>query len=331
MKSSTMKAIVCTSYGSPDYLQLQDRPLPTPKDKEVLVEVHASTVTKADTMMRRADPFISRFFLGLTKPKAAITGTGFSGIVVAVGKDVRHLEPGDAIFGETGVSFGANAEYLTVGEEDVISIKPENLSFEAAATVTDGPLTSLNFLTNVYQLKAGQHILINGASGSLGTAAVQLAKHLGAEVTGVCSAKNAELVRSLGADHVIDYNEVDFTKTGQTYDVIYDTVGKRSFGECKPALRPNGAYLSPVLGFRLLVDMIFSGKGKKAKFEATGLQTPKVLRPMLEQLANLLESEKLEIVIDRQYPLSETPAAHRYVDTGHKRGNVVIQVKASAA
>lgn len=333
MKSSTMKAVVCTAYGSPKHLQIQEVPLPVPKDNELLVEVYASTVTTADTMMRRAEPFISRLFLGLFKPKNGRMGTGFAGVVAAIGPNVKDFEPGDAVFGETGVAFGANAEYLTVAEDYVVTHKPEEVSFAAAATITDGPLTSLNFLSNVYDLQAGQHILINGASGSLGTAAVQLAKQMGAEVTAVCGPKNADLVRSLGADHVIDYHQTDFTTTGKTYDVIYDTVGKRSFGECKAALKSQGAYISPVLGFKLLMNMIFSSKskGKKARFEATGLQAPIVLRPMLEKLANMLEKEQLQVVIDRQYPLTDTPEAHQYVDGGHKRGNVVLAIKASAA
>ncbi len=328
-----MKAVVCTAYGSPKHLQIQEVPLPVPKDNEILVEVHASTVTTADTMMRRADPFISRLFLGLFKPKNGRMGTGFAGVVAAVGPKVKDFEPGDAVFGETGVAFGANAEYVTIAEDYVVTHKPESVSFEAAATMTDGPMTSLNFLTNVHQLKAGQHVLINGASGSLGTAAIQLAKHMGTEVTAVCGPKNAELVRSLGADHVIDYHQTDFTTTGDTYDVIYDTVGKRSFAECKPALKATGAYISPVLNIKLLFNMLFTkkGKGKSASFEATGLQPANVLRPMLEKLANMLEDNQLEVVIDRQYPLAEAPTAHEYVDTGHKRGNVVLAVKATAA
>lgn len=333
MKPSTMKAIVCTAYGSPNNLQLQEIPTPVPQANEVLVQVYATTATTADSMMRRADPFISRFFLGFSKPKTAAIGTGFAGVITAIGSDVKAFKVGDEVFGESGMKFSANAEYLTVGEDQIICHKPTNVSFADAATVTDGPLTSLNFLTNVYQLKPGQRILINGASGSLGTAAVQLAKLLGAEVTAVCSAKNSGLVRSLGADFVIDYHQVDFTQTGETYDVIYDTVGKRSFPECKPALKAKGAYISPVLNLKLLAQMLITGitKGKVAKFDATGMQAPKVLRPMLQQLADMLEDQELKVIIDRRYPLAETAAAHSYVDTGHKRGNVVIEVKSETA
>lgn len=333
MKSSTMKALVATAYGSPKNLQVQELPVPTPKENELLVEVHASTVTTADTMMRRADPFISRLFLGLFKPKTGRMGTGFAGIVTAVGSKVKDFKPGDAVFGETGVSFGANSEYITIAEDQVVAHKPESVSFDEAATVTDGPMTSLNFLTKVYELKAGQHILINGASGSLGTAAIQLAKQIGAEVTAVCGPRNAELVRSLGADHVIDYHQTDFTTTGQTYDVVYDTVGKRSFGECKPALKPQGAYISPVLDIKLLINMLLTSKskGQKANFDATGLNPAPVLRPMLAKLAEMLDQKQLEVVIDRRYSLTEAQQAHEYVDTGHKRGNVVIAMNASAA
>ena len=333
MKSSTMKAIVCTAYGSPDYLQIQDRPVPVPQDNEVLIEVHATTVTKADTMMRQAQPYISRFFLGFSKPKHDVMGTGYAGTVIAVGSSVEDFQVGDRVFGETGVTFGANAEYIKTAADQVIARIPEGVSFAEAATISDGPLTSYNFLTRLHKLEAGQHILINGASGSLGTAAIQLAKLRGATVTAVCSAKNAELVKSLGADHVIDYHTTDFTLTGQQYDVIYDTVGTRSFSDSKRALKPQGVYLTPVLRFGILLAMLSSsiGSGKKAKFDATGLLPAKELRPMLKELVKLVENGDLKVIIDRSYPLVETPEAHAYVDSGRKRGNVVIEVRAAAA
>ncbi|MEL7249887.1 MAG: NAD(P)-dependent alcohol dehydrogenase [Bacteroidota bacterium] len=333
MKSSTMKAIVCTSYGSPDYLEVQNRPLPTPAANEILVEVHASTVTKADTMMRQAQPFVSRFFLGFSKPKHDVMGTGFAGTVVAIGNRVKTVQIGERVFGETGVTFGANAEYLTIAEDQVFNTIPEGVSFAEAATISDGPMTSYNFLTKLHQLQASEHILINGASGSLGTAGVQLAKLRGATITAVCSPKNADLVKSLGADYVIDYHTTDFTTTGHTYDVIYDTIGNRSFRDCKRALTPQGVYLTPVLRFGILAAMLAGslGSGKKAKFDATGLQPAEILRPMLKELSYLLEKDQLKVIIDRTYPLVETPLAHAYVDGGHKRGNVIIEVKAQAA
>ncbi len=321
-----MKAIVLSRYGSPDFLQMQEVAKPVPEAKEILVKVHASTVTQADSMMRRADPIICRFFLGFFKPKKPITGTGFAGTVEAVGIDVSQFKIGDEVFGETGVNFGANAEYVTLPEDGVLALKPANLSFEEAATITDGPLTSLNFLQNLGHLKKAQKVLVNGASGSLGTAAVQLAKYFGAHVTGVSSTRNLELVKSLGADQVIDYTKTDFTKTGQTYDIIFDTIGKSSFSRSKNALAPEGIYLSPKLRFGLLLQMLWTLKfgTKKAKFSATGLLPHEGLRTMLGQLMGMFNEGKLKTVVDRQYPLEQAAEAHQYVDTGHKRGNVVL-------
>ena len=321
-----MKAIVCTKYGSPDFLQFQEVEKPILKDNEVLIRVQATTVTAADSMMRRADPFICRLFLGLMKPKNDITGTGFAGEIQAVGMDVKQFKEGDQVFGETGVSFGANAEFICMPEEGVLALKPTNMTYEEAAPVCDGALTSLNFLSEVIEIQSGQKVLINGASGSLGTAAVQLAKYFGAEVTGVCGPSNIELVKSLGADYVLDYTEKDFTKTGQTYDVIFDTVGKSSFSYCKSTLKQKGVYLSPVLGLSLLFQMLWTLKigSRKAKFSATGLRTASDLRNLLKKLKELIELGQLKSIIDRRYSLDQVAEAHRYVDKGHKKGNVVI-------
>lgn len=321
-----MKAIVCTKYGSPDYLQVQEVAKPQPKENEILIKVKATTVTKADTMMRRAEPFISRFFLGFFKPRNSIMGTGFSGVVEQVGKAVKDYQKGDLVFGETGVNFSANAEYICLPQDGVLASKPSNLSHEEAAPLCDGPLTSLNFLKNLGNIKAGQKVLINGASGSLGTAAVQLAKYYGAEVTGVCSTRNIALVKSLGADKVVDYTTTDFTQTGEKYDIIYDTVGKSSFSRCKNVLSSNGLYLSPVLNMRLLFQMMWTSKmsSQKAMFSATGLLPPPELRLMLEELTAIIKKGKLKMVIDSQYALEEAVTAHYYVDRGHKRGSVVL-------
>ena len=325
-----MKAVVCTTYGSPDVLQLREVDKPIPKENEVLVQVQASTVTAADTMMRKADPFISRFFLGFTKPNNPITGTGFAGIVEEIGSSVQQFKAGDAVFGETGVDFSANAEYVCVSETGVLAKKPANMTFEEAATICDGPLTSLNFLKNLGNIQAGQKVLINGASGSLGTAAVQLAKHFGAEVSGVCSTANVELVQALGADQVIDYTKIDFTRAGQTYDIIFDTIGKSSFSRSKSVLKPTGLYLSPVLGLSLLLQMMQTSiiGTKKAKFSATGLLPVPELRKMLDELKEIIEAGQLKSVIDRRYALEQAAEAHRYVDTGRKKGNVVLTVLA---
>lgn len=323
-----MKAIITTEYGSPDVLKLQDIEKPTPIDNEVLIKIHAASVTAADTMMRKGTPLYGRLFIGLTKPKHPIAGTGFSGTIESIGSNVKLFQVGDEVFGESIFGAGTNAEYTCVPENGVLTLKPSNLTHEEVASVCDGPLTSWNFLKVMAKVKSGQFVLINGASGSLGTAAVQLAKHLGAKVTGVCGTSNIEMVISLGADHIIDYTKTDFTITGQTYDIIFDTVGKSSFTKCKKTLKPNGMYLSPVLSLPLLFQMLWTSifGSKKAKFSATGLQPVPELRLLLNELNTLLESGQLKAVIDRCYPLEEVTQAHHYVDTGRKKGNVVIQI-----
>lgn len=326
MQTTTMKAIICTRYGGPEVLELQEIAMPTPKANEVLVRVKASAVTAADGMMRKGVPYYGRLIMGFTKPKYPVTGTGFAGEVIATGKAVTQFEVGDMVFGESVFGAGANATYLCIAEDAVLTTLPSNLSYEAAATVCDGPLTSLNLLRDVAGIKAGQKVLIIGASGSLGTAGVQLAKYFGAEVTGVCSTKNVAMVKSLGADHVIDYTETDFTQNGQTYDLIYDTVGKSSFKESKDSLSPEGTYLSPVLSLPLLFQMMSTSivGAKKVKFAATGMRPAAELRPMLEELQKLLAAGTLKMIIDRRYLLERVVIAHEYVDQGHKKGNVVL-------
>lgn len=329
LNGTLMKAIIVTKYGSPEVLQLAEVKKPEPKDDEILVNIQAAGITRADTMMRKGAPRFARLMLGLRKPKNPIPGTGLAGRVERVGKNVTRFKPGDLIFGESGLGFGAYAEYVNVPENGVLAQLSDNLPFEEAATFTDGPLTALNFLKKVGKVKKGDKVLINGASGSIGTAAVQLAKHFGAEVTGVSSAKNHELVRSLGADHVIDYKKQDFTQADQKYDIIFDTVGKSSFPKAKKALKKGGRYLSPELTFPLLIQMLWTSvfkrrDGKKALFSATGLLDPADLNAMLLELKELYEQDLLKVVIDRRYRLEEIVEAHRYVDTGHKAGNVVI-------
>lgn len=326
MEANKMKAAIVTGYGSANLIKLVEMPIPQAKANEVLVKIHASSATRADTMMRTGKPYFGRLFLGLKKPNKQIPGTGFAGQITAVGNEVSSFKVGDQVFGETATEFSTNAEYVVVPENGVILKKPENLSYEEAATFCDGHLTSMNFLKNVGQLKAGQKVLINGASGSLGTSAIQLAKYMGAEVTGVCSNRNVGLVKSLGADHVIDYTQEDFTKGNTQYDLIYDTVGMSSFSESKKVLSENGAYISPVLEFSLLRQMICTslfGK-KKARFEATGMKKPNELKPMLEELIQIFKEGKLKTIIDRQFPLEKVAQAHAYIDTGHKKGNVII-------
>jgi NADPH:quinone reductase-like Zn-dependent oxidoreductase len=328
MNANTMKAIIATGYGSPEVLQLQEVTKPQPKATEVLVKIHAATATTAEGMMRTGTPYFGRLMTGLRKPKNPIPGTGFAGVVEAVGEEVTSFQKGDRVFGENTLGFSTNAEYVAVPENGIILPIHESMSFADATTLCDGPLTSYNFLKEIARIQPGQKVLINGASGSLGTAAVQLAKYLGAEVTGVCSTRNAGLVKSLGADHVIDYKKEDFTQSDLRYDVIFDTVGKSSFSKSKRILTEAGQYVSPVLRFSTLWQMMRTsllGK-KKAKFAATGLRSEEDLRVMLKDLVEIYKAGKLKTIIDRQYPLEKVPEAHAYVATGRKKGNVIILV-----
>jgi NADPH:quinone reductase-like Zn-dependent oxidoreductase len=324
----TMRAIVCPKYGGPEVLQFKQVEKPQPQADEVMVKVHAASVTAADGMMREGSPFYGRLFIGLMRPKVPIPGTGFAGVVEAVGAGVNQFRVGDRVFGESIFGPGTSAEYVCVPEEAVLAIMPDDLSYEEAAPVCDGALTSLSFLKDVAKIQSGQKILINGASGSLGTAAVQLAKHFGGEVTGVCSTTNIEMVKSLGADHVIDYTKEDFTKGGRTYDIVYDTVGKSSFSRCKNSLSESGVFVSPVLGFPLLIQMLWTAKfaRKKAKFSATGIRPAAELRVLLLELLELIRGRKIRSVIDRRYRLEEIVDAHRYVQESHKKGNVVLSI-----
>lgn len=321
-----MKAIVCTRYGPPEVLELREVEKPSPQKKEILVRIRASAVTAADTMMRKGTPFYGRFFLGLAKPRNPIPGTGFAGVIEEVGEEVQRFRIGDRVFGETGVNFGANAEYLCISEDALVMPTPSILSDEEAAPITDGALTSYSFLKDIGGVQRGWKVLVNGASGSLGSSAVQLAKHFGAEVTGICGSSNLEWVRSLGGDQVVDYTKEDFRKIGRKYNIVFDTVGKSTFSKCRPLLIDNGVYLSPVLSMPILLQMLrtsFFGS-KKAKFSATGLRPVQELRVLLDELVTLFEKGEIKTTIDRRFSLEEAVEAHRYIDTGHKRGNVVL-------
>jgi NADPH:quinone reductase-like Zn-dependent oxidoreductase len=323
-----MKAIVQTKYGPPDVLQLKEVEIPVPKDNEVLIKIHATTVTAVDCTFRQGSPFIGRFFSGLTKPKKTIPGTELAGEIEAVGVDVKRFNEGDQVFG-TSMGNGAHAEYMCLPEEGAtLAIKPVNMTFEAAACC-DGALTALPFLRAKGNIQSGQKVLIYGASGSVGTAAVQLARYFGAEVTGVCSTSNLELVKSLGADKVVDYTQDDFTQSGQTYDVIFDTVGKTSFSRCKGSLKQTGIFLEAALTPAILPQMLWTSKigSKKAMIAFTGLMPASERTENLIFLRELIEAGKIESVIDRTYPLEQMAEAHRYVETGHKKGNVVITVQ----
>ena len=319
-----MKAIVCTKYGPPDVLQLREIEKPVPKDNEVLIRVHATTATSGDVWIRSStfSPWFfvpGRIMYGIRKPRKTIPGNELAGEIESVGKDIQHFKKGDQIFGIFwGTSFGgAYAEYKCL-PEDGVAIKPTNMTYEEAAAVPIGGLTALHLLRKG-GIQKGQEVLIFGASGSVGTFAVQLAKYFGAEVTGVCSNTNIEMVKSLGADWVIDYKEEDFTKSGKTYDVIFDAVRKTSFSRCKSSLRERGVYIT--VDWPLIAVLLTSIIGtKKVVFG---------IAKRIEDLAflrELIEAGKLRSVIDRRYPLEQAAEAHRYVEKGHKKGNVVITV-----
>ena len=321
-----MKAIIATKYGSPEVLQLKEVPKPVPKDNEVLIKIHATTVTATDPISRKGEPFLSRLVPpSLTRPKYPILGDELAGEIEAVGKDVKRYKVGDQVFGSTGLGSGAHAEYKCMPEDRALSIKPTNMTYEEAASIPSGALTALIFLKDKGNIQTGQKVLINGASGSVGTAAVQLAKHFGAEVTGVCSTVNLELVKSLGADKVIDYTKEDLAKSGEAYDIIFDTVGKTSFSHCKDALKQKGVYLATFPGLVILLQMLWTSMvgSKKAIFAATSFNYS---TEKLSFLSELIEKGKLKPVIDRTYPLEQIADAHRYVEKGHKKGNVVITV-----
>jgi NADPH:quinone reductase-like Zn-dependent oxidoreductase len=323
-----MKAMVYEKYGSPDVLALKEVAKPTPMDNEVLIRVYATTVTAADSAFRSGTPFFARFYTGLMRPKNTILGTELAGEIEMVGKDVKSFKKGDLIFGSS-VGFGAHAEYKCLPENGALTIKPVNLSFGEAAAVCDGALTALPFLRDQANIQSGQKVLIHGASGSVGTFAVQLAKYFGAEVTGVCSTANLEMVKSLGANKVIDYTQTDFTKTGQTYDIIFDAVGKSTFSRCKRSLKQNGVYLSTVPSPATMLQMLWTSKigSKKVKFAATGLRPSSEKAKDLIFLKELIEAGKIKPAIDRRYPLEQIAEAHSYVDKGHKKGNVVITLE----
>jgi NADPH:quinone reductase-like Zn-dependent oxidoreductase len=323
-----MKAIVYEKYGPPDVLQLKEVAKPTPKDNEVLIKIYATVVTTVDCGTRKGEPFFGRIVTGLLRPKTTILGFEVAGEIEEVGKDVKRFKEGDQVFGITTTSLGGHAEYICLPEDAPVAIKPVNMTYEEAAAVVEGACTALPFLRDKANIQSGQKVLINGASGSIGTAAVQLAKYFGAEVTGVCSTTNLELVKSLGADKVIDYTKEDFTKSGQTYDIIFDTVGKSSFSRCKGSLTQKGVYLTAT-GLAVVPQMLWTSKigNKKAILALTGLMPSSEKTKNLVFIKELIEAGKIKAVIDRRYPLEQTAEAHRYVDKGHKKGNVVITLE----
>ena len=319
-----MKAVIHTKYGPPEVLQLAEIPKPTPKDNEVLVKIYATTVNRTDCGFRSAEYVISRFFSGLFKPKNQILGNEFAGVIEASGKNVTNFKVGDKVFGYNDTTFGAQAEYMIMPENGAMSNMPAGLTFEEAACITEGGHYALCDI-RAAKVKAGQNLMIYGATGAIGSAAVQLAKYFGASVTAVCNTKNVELVKSLGADVVVDYTKEDFTKTGQTFDFVFDAVGKTSFGNCKPILSKKGIYISTELGksgenvFLALSTPLFGGK--KVLFPL-----PTISREDVEFLKKLVVAGQYKPVIDRSYRLDEIVDANRYVETRQKTGNVIIVV-----
>jgi len=323
-----MKAAVHTRYGPPDVVRISEVDKPAAKDNEVLVKVHATTVNRTDSGLRAAKPFINRFFTGLLRPRVTVLGNEFAGAVEAVGGGVRSFKVGDRVFGYNGTRFGAHAEYVAMPQDGSLATMPAKVTYEEAAPSTEGSHYALSLIRKA-KIRRGQDVLVYGATGAIGSAAVQLLKHLGAEVTTVCDTKHLELVRGLGADRVIDYTAEDFTKDQQSYDVVLDAVGKSSFGRCKRLLKPRGIYLSTDLGplsqnpiLALITPLL---RGKKVMFPI-----PKDDQEMVRYFKELLESGAFKPVIDRRYRLDQIVEAYRYVETGQKIGNVVISIESSS-
>ena len=320
-----MKAIIYTQYGPPEVVRLTEVEKPVPKDNEVLIKVRAATVNRTDCGFRSAEYFIVRFFSGLFRPNNKILGNEFAGDIEAMGKDVKSFRIGDKVFGYNDTKFGAHAEYMVMAEDDSITTMPENLTYDEAAPITEGAHYALCDI-RAAKIHSGQKILINGATGAIGSAAVQIVKYLGAEVTAVCDTKNVELVKSLGADVVIDYTKEDFTNINHTFDVVFDAVGKSSFRKCKPLLEKGGIYMSTELGnmsqnpFLAIITPLFGDK--KVLFPL-----PTINKEDVVFLKELVETGNYKPVIDRSYPLEQIVEAYRYVESGKKTGNVVLNVK----
>lgn len=321
-----MKAVIYQQYGSPEVLKVRDMPKPMPAEQEVLIALKASTATTPDTQMRKGTPYIGRLYTGLRGPKRPVSGYEFAGVVEAVGKGVNRFKPGDRVFGGS-TTLGGYAEFKCVSENDMLLLIPEHLSFSDVVPMGNSAVTALNFLKKA-NITPGMNVLIYGASGAIGTYAVQLAAYFGAEVTGVCSAKNIELVKSLGAVKVIDYKTEDFTQSTEKYDVLFDAVGKTRFKDSNHLLTDRGIYLSVALSISNLIAKIrtsFSGN-KKIIFSATGALSIAERLKLLKEVKEITLKKGLRSVIDRFYPLHQIVEAHQYVETGRKKGHVVITI-----
>ena len=331
-----MQAIVYTKYGPPDVLQLKEVEKPAPKEDEILIRNNATSVTYGDIVTRKFSKISARDFhmplpfwliakmqFGFSKPKTTILGSEFAGEVESVGKDVKSFKGGDQVFGYLGQTMGAYAEYICMSEDGVVAIKPANMTFEEAAVVPYGSIMALYLLREKGNIQSGQKVLINGASGGIGSAAVQLAKYYGAEVTGVCGTPRLEFVKSLGADKVIDYTKEDFTQSGETYDLIFDILGKSSFSRCKSSLSQNGRYLLASFKTGDLIDTLWTSvTGSKRVICAIAPGSTEDLISVKE----IIEAGKIKAAIDKSFPLEQTAEAHRYVEEGHKKGHIAITV-----
>jgi NADPH:quinone reductase-like Zn-dependent oxidoreductase len=331
-----MKAIVYTEFGPPEVLQLKEVEKPVPKENEILIKIYATSVNYGDIVARDFRhitpdqfnmPFLfwlgARLYFGLRKPKINILGSEFAGVIEATGQDVTRFKAGDQVFGYRGQSMGAYAEYLCMPEDGVVTVKPANMTYEEAATVPSGGMTAL-YILNAANIQSGQKVLIIGASGGIGSHAVQLAKDAGAEVTGVCGTPRLKFVTALGADKVIDYTREDFTQNGQTYDLIFDVLGRSSFSQAKGSLKPNGRYLLASFKVKQLLQMVWTkiSGGKKVVCVLSPQRTEDLVN-----LKALIEAGKIKAVIDRGFPLEQAAEAHRYVEAGHKQGHVVITLE----
>jgi NADPH:quinone reductase-like Zn-dependent oxidoreductase len=324
-----MKAVICTKYGPPEVLQLKEIAKPAPQDNEVLVKVYSSTVNRTDCAILGARPFFMRIITGMFKPKKQVTGTEFAGVIEATGGNVTLFKAGDRVFGFNDMGLSSHAQYLTISEDEGIAIIPENTLYEQAAASSEGAHYAYNFIKRT-KLNTGQKVLVNGSTGAIGSAAVQLLKYFGAYVTAVCNTENIDLIKSLGADRIIDYTREDFTKDKEKYDFVFDTVGKSSFAKCKPLLKSGGSYISSDLGYMAqntflpLITPIIKPLIGNTK---TIFPFPTDIRGSVHFVKKLIEAGNFKAVIDSKYPLEQIAKAYRYVETGKKTGNVVITIE----
>lgn len=323
-----MKASVCPKYGTADIIVIKDIAKPIPKADEILVKVEYALVSPTDCSFRTGKPWIVRLFSGLLKPRVSVHGEMYSGVIEDLGSNVKNFEVGDRVYGSNGMKLGSYAEYNCVKDTTVIRKIPSNVESKHAITLLDGGITALPFLRDKGNIKEGQKVLIIGASGSVGSFGVILAKHFKAHVTGVCSTTNVELIKTLGCDEVIDYKKTDYTKLDKEYDIIFDAVGKSSFGACKNILSKEGRYLNTVPVLSTMLKALFkkNQKGKKDLFAATGLRKSPQKHEDLEILEGILVRENIKPLMDKEYPMDDIIQAQKYVESGHKKGNVLIKI-----